>query len=235
MIEKIKSILRHIAENGEAHTLGDMRNLDPEFELLPRDYLKYAESSLDKKDPESLINATSHLKRALDCQIDIFLNSFNLYDLVSSRNLSVEKKVEFISSVCLFPTRSLNRLNKIRNKMEHEYQVPEIEDLNVYFDLITAFIMFVEPLSNYPSMLSICYSEDEEEYGYASYLRMEYEENKPTFNCILKNGETTLDEWKINAEEDIAIFAYYLKSFFCLKKVWDNTFSHNMFFAHMDL
>ena len=58
----------------------------PKFELYPRDYLLFAEQELDNCQigteestrERHLINCVSTLKRAIDCELDIFLEAFCL-------------------------------------------------------------------------------------------------------------------------------------------------------------
>jgi hypothetical protein len=35
-------------------------------------------------------------------------------------------------------------LNTVRNKMEHSYEIPKIQELEVYFDLVVAFVAVLE-------------------------------------------------------------------------------------------
>ena len=60
------------------------------------------------------------------------------------RNLKFEKKIGFISDIGVFEQRTLNKLNTIRNRIEHDYSVPDIEDLDIYYDLCHAYILALE-------------------------------------------------------------------------------------------
>ncbi|MBD1846189.1 hypothetical protein H6F89_22775 [Cyanobacteria bacterium FACHB-63] len=44
----------------------------------------------------------------------------------------------------IFNSRSLSKLNRIRNKVEHEYSAPNIDDLEIYFELVNGFIHTIE-------------------------------------------------------------------------------------------
>lgn len=119
----------------------------PNYELTARDYLQFAEEEISKKTQASLINCVSNLKRAMDCQLDTFFYSFNLSKIFNDRNLKFEKKLDFLNAAGIFNPRSLARLNLIRNKMEHEYQVPKINEIEVYYDLVTAFVSVLENIA----------------------------------------------------------------------------------------
>jgi hypothetical protein len=120
----------------------------PNFDLFANDYLQFAEIDLEKylaeKSDAQLINCVSHLKRALDCQLDTFLHCFNLYKVFSSRNLKFEKKMEFLKTIGVFNSRTLTRLNTMRNRLEHDYEIPKVQDIEVYYDLVSAFIAVIE-------------------------------------------------------------------------------------------
>lgn len=117
----------------------------PDYELHPREFLQFAEVELDDlKTRMSVVNCVSNLKRAIDCQIDIFLFALNLLDIYKKRNLGVDRKLGFIEKCGIFSKRSLSRINTIRNKLEHNYEIPKIDDIHVYFDLVFSFISILE-------------------------------------------------------------------------------------------
>lgn len=125
----------------------------PEYDLTARDYLQFAEYELLKMKNHSnklehihLINCVSHLKRAVDCQLDTCLYILRLFDLCKKKNLGLNSKLDFFKQAGVFSSFSLDRFNKVRNKMEHEYNIPEIEDIEAYFDLVSAFVSVLESM-----------------------------------------------------------------------------------------
>ena len=67
-----------------------------------------------------------------------------MFDEFSKRNLKFEKKLEFLEAVGIVSARSLARLNSIRNKMEHKYEIPKIGEIEVYYDLALAFVAVLQ-------------------------------------------------------------------------------------------
>lgn len=147
-LEKLlQNYLKDFELNGGS---GGDHNL-PEFELYAVDYLEFAEKRLNnieknKDDIEELISCVAHLKRAVDCQIDTFFHSVGLYKIIKKRNLKFECKLELLKDIGVFNSRSLNRLNTLRNKMEHHYEIPKISDIELYYDLVSAFISVIQGL-----------------------------------------------------------------------------------------
>ncbi|MEE3951649.1 hypothetical protein [Peribacillus frigoritolerans] len=126
----------------------------PRFDLFARDYLQFAEHELLQLKNDSskiehihLINCVSHLKRAIDCQLDVCLHVLNI-KVFKEKNLGFNAKLNFFKAAGLFNSFSLNRFNTIRNKMEHHYQIPKIEDIESYFDFVSAFVSVLESMIN---------------------------------------------------------------------------------------
>ena len=137
-------IIKFFEENIELIEGCDGGGLDillPPFALKPKDFLLFAERDLaGKLDHHKLINATSNLKRAMDCELDTLMFVLGLDDYYRKKRLGVEKKLGFLRISGIFKANSLDRLNTLRNRLEHHYEIPTIEDVHVYYDLVTAFI-----------------------------------------------------------------------------------------------
>jgi len=116
----------------------------PTFDLYPRDYLGYAENGITNGDTKKLIECVGHLKRAVDCQIDVYLSAFGFNKYFKKWKLGVDKKLDFLQTIGVFDSRTLTRLNTIRNRMEHRYEIPKIMDVEIYYDLVSAFISILE-------------------------------------------------------------------------------------------
>jgi hypothetical protein len=192
----------------------------PHFDLYAQDYLTFAEVELQSYQNNTsqqdhvahLINCVSHLKRAIDCQLDTFLHAYNLYDTFQKRNLKLEKKLDFLGAAGIFNSRSLTRLNTIRNKMEHTFNVPEIQEIEVYYDLITAFVAILQR-----TIIMTLNSEVWLYDGldpYKVYFQIKYLFEKP---IIIAKWQT--DEEKVTLEcgiEEFNEFTYFLKILFLL-------------------
>lgn len=187
----------------------------PIFELKPRDYLDFAEIDLNSNEPQSLVNCVSNLKRAMDCQLDTFIFVFGLHSVLGKFNMSISKKLKFIEACSLFSSRSLARLNRIRNKMEHEYEIPKIQDIEVYFDLVAAFVVIIEPLlaSLYKDK-TMTFDLHDEEYDNSGSFEITYDYKIPNIKvkCYVNDEKFLLetDTSKLNE------FAYFFKIYLLL-------------------
>jgi hypothetical protein len=112
----------------------------PEFDVMPFDYLEFAEQEIERDSTASKINCIAHLKRAVECELDTFFSVLGI--LKKSSNFP--HKLNFAGDVGIISSRSLAKLNKMRNQIEHEYAIPDTSELDIYFDLASGFVHTVE-------------------------------------------------------------------------------------------
>lgn len=211
-IKKFKHFIKKYYKYLECDGGGGSSSSIPNFDLYSRDYLRFAQKSFDQGGDDGLINCVSNLKRAMDCELDTFLFIIDLHNWFKKKNLKVEKKLKFIESIGLFSSKSLEKLNRVRNKMEHEYRVPDLLDIEIYFELVEALIRSLQMAG---TLLSLneeqyfkIYDDNRNEIG---YLKLEYKK--------LKEYPIIDISWDIHSEkehirvtpEDYNAFAYCLK------------------------
>lgn len=107
----------------------------PRREIMPKEFLQFAFLDLQDKSKKGKIGALANLKRAIDCQLDIFYEILKLEKIFCAKNLSFAHKTSLLSDIGMIQNKSINELNKIRNRMEHDYILPTEEDLEIYYDL----------------------------------------------------------------------------------------------------
>ncbi|EGR7969121.1 hypothetical protein V8049_004316 [Vibrio vulnificus] len=185
------------------------------FELTPRDFLDFAEKDLSHSESvHSLVNATSNLKRAVDCQLDSFLVLLNLDQFYRRKRLGVDRKLGFLERSGIFRSKSLEKLNKMRNELEHQYTLPKIEDVEVYFDLVVAFVSVIEshiPLVGHNSELSMSLES-------GGRIQTEYLKDKPAIAIRMEHVDSGFNEEFIcdlsdsNADADtLKEFAFFFR------------------------
>lgn len=211
-----KLLLDHLENFEPSGGTGGNNNL-PDFELYAIDYLEFAEKRLNnieiyKDDADELINCVAHLKRAVDCQLDTFFYSIGLYKTIQERNLKFEKKLHFLKDIGVFSSRSLSRLNTLRNKMEHYYEIPKISDIELYYDLVSAFVSVIQGLI----FLLGCYSSVEFEINLeeknSGYFRSEYDEKKMEFKTKWKlRGSDKNSNVLTSILDELEDFTYFFK------------------------
>ena len=196
----------------------------PEYDLTPKDFLEYAKIELQHSvntpcSPIHIINCVSHLKRAVNCQLDVFLSQLSLDHLLKDKSLKMETKLNFIKNAGIIEANSIARLNQIRNKLEHKYMIPEINEIEVYYDLVYAFITLLESTT----MRFFSYNEIEIEsnnHEKFKFLRISYHfDTVPyiTFEVIYNDSTKNLCI-EVKATE-FEVFPYYLRALLQLAKL----------------
>lgn len=145
-IKEIKDILQFLLQADDI--VRDARSgsdiIIPIYDISAEEFLSFAENAISSGTKEGLVNATSNLKRALDCEMDMFFECINLKRMIDKKNLKFETKAQFLADIGLFPIQSINKLNLMRNKLEHEYKTPEISDLLAYYELVWSIVKIVD-------------------------------------------------------------------------------------------
>lgn len=197
----------------------------PKFDYYAFDYLEFAELNLQKhhesnqvrEKENELISCLSNLKRALDCQMECFLESWNIRKNFRKKNLGLDKKLSFLAEAGLFTSRTIHRFSKIRNKFEHEFQKPEVQDLEALFDLVTAFVAILQNamMSGFLETHEMeIFDENEERLG---GFYFEYDTESTTFTGTLNIRTEPPREETVSASlSNPSEFAYFFKVLYLL-------------------
>lgn len=118
----------------------DHTNILPEEGPIPNDYLEYANSDLKEENvPRSWINSISNAKRALHLQVEVLIHALG-YEFYS-KSPCFPKRLEFCDKFGIVGTRIVEKLNKKRNLIEHEYYAPRnVDEVEDFIDIVTLFL-----------------------------------------------------------------------------------------------
>ncbi len=111
-ITEVKDIIQFILRADEIEcdvVSGSSINI-PIYDISPEEFLDFAESAIASGTKEGIVNAVSNLKRALDCEMDMFFESINVKRIFDKKNLKFEKKSQFLADIGLFPIQTINKL-----------------------------------------------------------------------------------------------------------------------------
>lgn len=121
----------HLSEWG----LYGMGSLTFPFEQTGDDYLKSAERDLQHEDNAGNINALTNAKRAIDCQLEALISKFGL-----QKKKTFPERTSQLQRIGLVAPRILQKVNKTRNFLEHEFMVPERSAAEDAVDIATLFV-----------------------------------------------------------------------------------------------
>jgi hypothetical protein len=218
-IKQISDFLREYLPKLERDSIAGPYPEVPEFDLYDRDYLEFAEESLNRylnnRKPVKLLNCLSHLKRAMDCQLETFLHAYGLADVFSKRNLSVDKKLLFVQACGIFSSRTLGRLNTFRNRMEHRFEIPDISDIEVYFDIVTAFVAILESAISIYFEQYFSLPDPDDEGKWCGRFSVVYDAEKQNISVEWKVPDSVM-EFECTPD-NIDEFAFMIKLLFLLR------------------
>ena len=108
-------------------------------EIHPFKYLQFAREDLDDGDNmRHLINAISNAKRALHLQVETIANGFGMKVLRKRSNFP--KKLAFLKDLGIVTPSIIYKINQIRNKVEHDYATPSLEETKDFVDIVELFL-----------------------------------------------------------------------------------------------
>ena len=130
----------------------------------PSTYLDYArEDEKNSEDPRSRINAVSNAKRAFHLQVERLCDAFGWKVQGKRRNSNFGTLLDYLGQCGVLSPNILRKLNSTRNKVEHDYVVPEIEQVADYVDIVELFLMATkEVLDRFPDSIEYELLNDED-------------------------------------------------------------------------
>ena len=120
-------------------------------EVEPIEFLKFSEDDLLRGDKQGLVNALTNAKRAIDSQID---KIFGCFGILKQRNFP--QKMQILQDMGLVAPRIIVKVSKLRNLLEHEYKLPDKEQVEDAVDIADLFVLALDSnLDNFPDTFYI--------------------------------------------------------------------------------
>ena len=122
-------------------------------DITPAQYLEFARKDLEgDSEARNIINALGNIKRALHLQVDTIAEGYAYHKL--KRSSKFPAKLEFLGEMGIATPSIISKLNTLRNKVEHDYAVPELEQIKDYCDVVELFLRATESTINtFPDMV----------------------------------------------------------------------------------
>lgn len=112
----------------------------------PTLFLRFARSDIKRKYRRNRTNALSNAKRALHYQVDFLGKVLGIKKLPKKHRKDFPTKLTFLSRCGVITPKILNKLNKLRNIMEHEYLIPDFDETSDFIDVVELFVSATENL-----------------------------------------------------------------------------------------
>ena len=116
-----------------------------DLHISPHDYMEFAELDFKQGDLRGNVNALSNIKKAIDAQFDVVLESFGLLTECEKNQWSLSIKIEMIKSIGVISPAFLKNISMKRKKLENNNKPTESE----IQDLLQSTEMLLEIFMNY--------------------------------------------------------------------------------------
>lgn len=187
-------LLKYLSDKDTFRTSWGYKFVDTTFETMPSEFISFAEQDLQANFGHKYINALSNAKRALDCQADRLLKLFGYYEEAQDKFWGFPKKIELIQRFDILAPRVLNKINKTRNLMEHQYVKPNASQVEDFLDIVSLFIASTD---RYTSNSII-------EVGYLNEENAEFK-NYSEIDFTIEKGELKIKTHQFEPSKDINI------------------------------
>jgi len=153
---KFQKDLRHLFGFDEAGKFigssGGRPSSEPSPGVSPNDFLEFAIRDLDSgKETYHYVNCLSNCKRAIDSQVEVLIKKIGYKKVATQERWNIPKKLEFIGEFGIITPRILNRINTLRNKLEHEFKAPSKREVEDALDVTVLFLSY-SALVDIPSL-----------------------------------------------------------------------------------
>lgn len=149
LINELKARILHVyGYDKDLNFIGKRRANKPiesKTHLSPRQFLKFASEDIKESITErGLVNCLSNCKRAIDSQLDGLIDQLGYLPICRQEKWHFPKKIEFIKGFGVIAPRILKKINKLRNKLEHEFKIPSKSNAEDALDIALLFVSYSE-------------------------------------------------------------------------------------------
>lgn len=125
--------------------------------ISPSTYLDFAIKDFEiEQDERSNVNAFANAKRAIHFQADIISAAFGIDHLPKNLRDNFPKKMNFCEQCGIVGSRILNKYNILRNKVEHDYYLPQRAEVEDIIDIAQLFLTATARfISQFPSDIEV--------------------------------------------------------------------------------
>ena len=156
--------------------------MNNKFDIAPNEFLDFAEKDIASNLQHKFVNALANIKRALDSQVSNIFSAFG----ISDKKMGLERKMEILQKAGSVTPRILNKVNQIRNLMEHEYANPDGETVIDMLDVVSLFIAYTDTImSNYPEEVVVAWQNEDKDAVFVA----------PAHTFLMMNRPVTIQFW----------------------------------------
>jgi len=173
---------------------------DDKARLEPRDFVNFAvedSTALDKSG--NRVNCLSNCMRGIDSQVDQLIKQLGYSSLARKERWDIPTKFGFIGQAGIVTPRILNRINQLRNRVEHEFAAPSRQQVEDALDVTMLFLSYAE-LVQIPSLNWCLADKSTVRYDYEQMVFSFFDKNPDhsddvTLLFSLAHGQSGFDDF----------------------------------------
>ncbi|WP_370550414.1 hypothetical protein NMD63_09930 [Edwardsiella tarda] len=225
-----KAVFEHVKLDYTNLSIGIYDNIsfDFKFKVSALDYLKYAQKDIRNVDPQSLINALSNAKRSIDCLIEMVLRSLSINpDNIGQSELDfcarfLSKKeqdvrpysLRLFSALGFAPSFMISEVRNIRNKVEHEFHIPDEQDVIRAIEVAELLINNVKAKEIYSATIDISDIKRYNRLGDGFITGIYFYKDDFTSDFYLSGSNSKGEKIEYKFKPDDAEYLYLLRAMF---------------------
>lgn len=115
------------------------------FDLDAYDFRNFAKEELkNEMSDKNIVNTLSNIKRSIDCRIDSIYFVYGLKDKIDNENWNFPRKKKFLEETGIVAPSILRKINKKRNYLEHDFELPSKEEVIDFLDVCNLFLNYTD-------------------------------------------------------------------------------------------
>ncbi len=176
--------------------------LDPD---LASKFIAFANEDLETEDSErARVNAISNAKRALPQRVDLLVDTLGFEHWESKEKKHFPKKLEFCAKCGIIAPRILRKLNSTRNRVEHDYDIPDRPETEDFVDVVSLFLAGTQNLIyQFPAELWLSSGEKLLDFREECHLSIKFDFERSVLLMELKELKVTVDEYQSSMANEI--------------------------------
>jgi len=198
--------------------------LEFDSEYSPFDYLKFAKEDLETgNEKRSIINAIGNAKRALHLQVETICSGYGY----KSKSKDFPPKLIFLKELGVAAPKIIEKLNKTRNRIEHDYYLPTLDEANDFLDIVELFLYAtISFIVVFPDETTLILADD-------SALREEYSDEELSFEHIVvrleqNTGILSIEDSSMHVGQDkkllLSVHVGQIEYFVWIRKLFTHLF-----------
>ena len=190
---------------------GAFDSFDCIFKISPNNFISFAEEDLNEGSKRGFVNALSNIKRSIDCQTELLIYILGNFEKMKKEHWNFPKKISFLERAGVVSSRILKKINKYRNQLEHDFNVPKKEEVEDFLDIANLFLDATSQITRkICNDFAFCSKRDVQKPSPSCTLEWNPKEKKYSFSYTIPPEKSIKKNIDPEKEEDFSFIKLYV-------------------------